>query len=81
MNNLADEYDGIFIGSVGKSAKTEVGIGIREYQQNRFIDIRMYYLEGGSWLPTRRGVTLPIETYPEFESIVTTLGEALGFDG
>lgn len=72
-------YDGVLMGAIGKSSKTEVRIGIKQFQQNTFIDIRMYYLKGSQWFPTKKGITLPVETYPELDTVVSTMGEALGF--
>ena len=75
-------YDGVFIGAVSKRATERICIGIREYAGNRFIDIRTYFInKNGEWIPTRKGVTLPMEAYPELAESVAGIGEALGFDG
>lgn len=78
---LADDfYDGVLIGAVGKRSNEQILIGLREFRGARFIDIRAYFeTDDGEWRPTKKGVTLPIDAFPEFAETVAGLGETLGF--
>lgn len=75
-----DLYDGILVGAVGKHSNEQILIGLREFRGTRFIDIRAYFeTDDGEWRPTKKGVTLPIDAFPEFAETVADLGETLGF--
>ena len=55
-------------------------VGMREFRGTRFIDIRAYFeTDDGEWRPTKKGITLPIDAFPEFAAAVAELGDALGF--
>ena len=65
-----------------KKGKGQVRISLSEYKENEYIDIRSFYLRkegaGDEYLPTRRGVTIPTDSYPELLKGIVELGITLG---
>ncbi len=75
-----DFYDGVLIGAVGKRSNEQILVGLREFRGARFIDIRAYFeTDASEWRPTKKGVTLPIDAFPELAEVIAGLGETLGF--
>ena len=82
MELTDDFYEGVLVGTVGKRPNEQILVGLREFRGTRFIDIRAYFeTDGGEWRPTKKGVTLPIDAFPEFAEVIASLGETLGFGG
>lgn len=80
MEATGDFYDGVLVGAVGKRSNEQILIGLREFRGARFIDIRAYFeTDDGEWRPTKKGITLPIDAFPEFAEVIAGLGETLGF--
>ena len=51
------------IGQVQKNTSELIKISIEEYNGHEFIDLRVYYDSGsGTYLPTKKGITLNGET-------------------
>ena len=73
-----EEYDGVLVAAIVKTSKEQIVVGVREYQGTRFIDIRSHYMQEGQWRPSKKGITLPLDTYPELAEAVVHLGDALG---
>jgi len=42
---------------VQKNSLEKIRIEKREYKGKEFIDMRIYYLDGEEWKPTKKGVT------------------------
>jgi hypothetical protein len=81
MANLEESYDGILVGAITKRSSEQIAIGIREFKGSRFFEIRTYFLgSDGAWIPTKKGLTLAPEYYPDFFAMIANVGVALGMD-
>jgi len=66
------------IATIEKNPDEEIRVSLREYRGHPFIDIRVYYKPSdGEPGPTRKGVTLNPELYPELKKALRALEHAL----
>ena len=50
----------------GKDGKNKIVIRRNYFKEREYIDIREYFVtEGGQWLPTKKGISMPIERLDE----------------
>lgn len=61
-----------------KNAVEKVRGAFREYKGRNLIDLRIYYQdEAGEWLPTKEGIALTVEQWPELREALAKLAQAL----
>ncbi len=62
-----------------KNAREAVGVGISEWKGQPRVDIRIYVpsLEDNTLIPTKKGISLPIEKYPELMEALYKLGDTM----
>ncbi len=49
-----------------KNAVEKVRIAVREFKGRILLDLRIYYQdEAGAWLPTKKGLALTVEQWPD----------------
>lgn len=61
-----------------KNSLEEVRATISEFKGTAYASIRVYYeSEPGTWYPTRKGLTLPLDLLPELEKAVQALSGAV----
>lgn len=61
-----------------KNATEVVRVSLSEYRGRKLIDLRVYYSDDeGEYRPTRKGVSLNVDTYPEFKSALLALEKIL----
>ncbi|MEA1965186.1 MAG: transcriptional coactivator p15/PC4 family protein [Candidatus Aerophobetes bacterium] len=61
-----------------KNSAEEVRTQLTEYKGYKLMDIRVWYKrEGEDARPTRKGLTLSVELYPELKKAIEELGKAL----
>ena len=66
------------IASIAKNPDEEIRVSLREYKGHPFIDIRVYWKPPeGEPGPTKKGVTLHPEFFPELKKAMETLEAAL----
>jgi hypothetical protein len=66
------------IGEFQKNAVEKIRIALRDYKGKRLIDLRVYYQDdAGEWLPTKKGLALTVEQWPEFRAALAKLTQAL----
>ncbi|XOB41561.1 MAG: transcriptional coactivator p15/PC4 family protein [Candidatus Nealsonbacteria bacterium] len=66
------------VGEIAKNSLEKVIISLREYRERQLVDIRTYYQnDKGEWLPTKKGISLNSENYPELKQGVLALEEAI----
>lgn len=66
------------IATIAKSSDEEIRVSLREYKGHPFIDIRVYWKPPeGEPGPTKKGVTLNPELFPEFKQAIAALEAAL----
>lgn len=65
-----------------KNAFEEIQISAREYQGRQTVDIRTYAgPRGQQTVPTKKGVSIPIELYGEFSKAIRSLEDILEEEG
>lgn len=50
--------------------KNTVRVSKSKYAGKDFVDIRVFYDGNGSWLPTKKGISIRLENFPEFMKAV-----------
>lgn len=66
------------IATIEKNADEEIRVSLREYKGHPFIDIRVYWKPPeGEPGPTKKGVTLNPELFPELKKALAALEAAL----
>ncbi len=65
--------------SFPKNPLEEVRSSVTYYKGKQYVDIRIYYKgDDGEFHPSKKGVTLSVELFPELEAGMQKLKEALG---
>jgi len=61
-----------------KNTFEEIQVAAREYQGRQLVDIRIYAgSRGEETVPTKKGVSIPIELYGEFKKAINALEDVL----
>ena len=61
-----------------KNATEVVRVSLTEYRKRQFIDVRIYYSDDeGQYRPTKKGVSLSPEVYPDFKRAMAALEKTL----
>ena len=61
-----------------KNAVEKVRVALRDYKGKRLIDLRIYYQDdAGEYQPTKKGIALTVEQWPELREALTQLAKAL----
>ena len=72
---------GLLVHTIDKG-RSQVRISISEFNGKKNIDIRTFYIpkesDDGEYKPTRRGVTIPTDSYWNFFSGIIDVGNTLG---
>ncbi len=59
--------------------KSLIRVAVTTYQGTRYVNVRKYYMAGGEWKPTRKGIMIPAEkfraTYFKFKKVKEYLAE------
>ena len=52
--------DAKILATIPRNATEQLQISINSYKDKRYLDLRIYYTtdDGGTWLPTKKGVTV-----------------------
>lgn len=60
---------------VVKNSTSEIRIQVKEWQGRASVHIREWFIpeDGKKWLPTKRGIVIPLSFWNEFVSSVTNL--------
>ncbi len=74
-----DEF-GVPIHVIAKNDREQIRISLNEYHGAEYIDIRQFFLVQDGFRPTKKGVTLRKDLFPELLSGIIQLGDTLGFD-
>jgi Transcriptional Coactivator p15 (PC4) len=55
------------VAELAKNPLEVIRVAVREFRGHQFVDIRVYYQdEAGSWLPTKKGVTIAPDLWSDF---------------
>lgn len=62
------------IGEMEKGWNEKVIFSISEFKGKNYANIRIYYEDDeGEWKPTKKGVTVPLDTFNEFKENIEKL--------
>ncbi|MEW5825465.1 MAG: transcriptional coactivator p15/PC4 family protein [Candidatus Bipolaricaulota bacterium] len=63
----------VLIASIDKGPAGRIHVRVSTFRDRDYIDIRNFYEgEGGEWLPTRKGIAVPIEFYTDLVAALAT---------
>ncbi|GAB4249643.1 MAG: hypothetical protein Kow00109_25690 [Acidobacteriota bacterium] len=66
------------VGEMEKGWNEKILFSVTEFRGKNYADIRIYYEDDeGEWKPTRKGVTVSLDAFPEFFKKVEELGKYL----
>lgn len=61
-----------------KNAVSEIRIALKEWKEKKYIDLRVFTLSNsGEQVPTKKGVSVPIEKWNDLKSGILLLEEAI----
>ena len=61
-----------------KNATEVVHVSLTEYRGRKLVDVRIYYSDAeGQYRPTKKGVSLSLEVYPDFKRAMLALEKVL----
>jgi len=61
-----------------KNATEVVRVSITEFRGRKLIDLRVYYTDDeGEYRPTRKGIAISVDGYPEFRNAIARLDKVL----
>ena len=75
----ADEF-GVLVHAFDRKDNEQVRIYFGEFRGDRYVDIRVFYRTEEGFRPTKRGVRVDQELFPELLSGMLELIEVLGID-
>lgn len=67
--------------AVRKSKREQVQVATREYRGEAFIDVRIFYFEGGEAKPSPKGVMLPLDSAEALIDAIRQVAEQGDADG
>lgn len=79
LHDGGDEF-GIPVHIIEKSDREQIRISLNQYEGHDYIDIRQFFNTPEGVRPTKKGVTLRKDLYPELLQGILLLGDALGYD-
>lgn len=76
---MAEKNKEQVIKEISKNSLEKIIVSLRNYRGRQLVDVRTYYLREGSneWLPTKKGVSISTEKYPDLKEAVLLLEEAI----
>ena len=61
-----------------KNATEVVRVSLTEFRGRKLIDLRVYYTDDdGEYRPTRKGIAISVDGYPEFRNAIARLDKVL----
>ena len=61
-----------------KNATEVVRVSLTEYRGRKLVDVRVYYTDDeGQYRPTKKGVSLSLDVYPDFKRALVALDKIL----
>lgn len=63
----------VLIAAIDKGPAGRIHVRVSTFRDRDYIDIRNFYEgEGGEWLPTRKGIAVPVEFYSDLVTALAT---------
>ena len=70
MDELIEQFE--------KNATEVVRVSLTEYRGRKLVDVRVYYSDNeGQYRPTKKGVALSVDVYPDFKRAMLALEKVL----
>jgi len=70
MDELIEQFE--------KNATEVVRVSLTEYRGRKLVDVRVYYSDSeGQYRPTKKGVSLSVDVYPDFKRAMLALEKIL----
>ena len=70
MDELIEQFE--------KNATEVVRVSLTEYRGRKLVDVRVYYSDSeGQYRPTKKGVALSVDVYPDFKRAMLALEKIL----
>jgi hypothetical protein len=70
MDELIEQFE--------KNATEVVRVSLTEYRGRKLVDVRVYYSDSeGQYRPTKKGVALSVDVYPDFKRALLALEKIL----
>lgn len=70
------------VATVGKNAVEEIRISLTTYKDRDLVDIRTYYQDDtGDWKPTRKGICVTAEQWPDLRDALAKIDAHLPAEG
>ncbi len=71
--------DAKILATIPRNATEQLQISINSYKEKQYLDLRIYYTtdEGGTWLPTKKGVTVSPDNLQTLKEAVEKAMEEL----
>ncbi len=70
MDELIEQFE--------KNATEVVRVSLTEYRGRKLVDVRVYYSDNeGQYRPTKKGVSLSVDVYPDFKRAMLALEKIL----
>ncbi len=68
---------------IQRNEREIVRVALSEFNEREYIDIRIFYKDeaSGEYKPTKKGVTLAKELYPELKKAILDIGDVIGEEG
>ena len=72
--------DNKLISTIERSSTEQLQIAVKEYKGKKYLDLRIFYTtdDGGTWLPSKKGVTVAPDQLPILIDAVQTAMSELG---
>ncbi|MFC1499958.1 transcriptional coactivator p15/PC4 family protein [Candidatus Zixiibacteriota bacterium] len=68
----------VTVARIPRDRKTEIQVGVSEFKGNVLCNVRQFFQnEEGSWLPTKKGISLSTSRLPDLLGLVSQLEEKL----
>ncbi len=78
MTEPIQATDEVLVRVIDKGVSGRIHIRLSKFRDRDYLDIRNFYEgEDGQWLPTRKGVAVPVEFYPELMEALGTAKELI----
>ena len=69
----------VLVHSFPKNPLEEVRSSLTVFKGKQYVDLRVYYKgEDGEFRPSKKGLTISLDLFPELEEAVSKLREAIG---
>ena len=69
--------DSNLIASFQKNSQEEFRFSITNFKGREYADVRIFYEKDGDYFPSKKGITISLDTWGDFRNCVEKLHEAL----